>query len=190
MVTLHKENGYYSILKEGFTPAPLDLQKPRNIYDMENKVMQNVNNFQIKYARFMRCNNPNIAPSVTNPSCDLNSFDSVSNLDTSYKNVMYSIDDLNAALNTISKGPGTSATPLAHDDIKNNITGLSSNGTTNLYDQIKILRNKLDARLDSLYNEERAGPESSATRLDSTIYANTLWIILATCLIYYVIVEL
>ena len=185
MGSLHEQNNYYSILA---TPGP-NLQKPRDIFALEKDVMKNVVDFENRYARFIRCANPNAAPNVTNPSCDLNSMDSVASLDTSYKNVMVSINDLNAALNNIGNSPSGAITPKMHDDIKANVTGITQ-GTVNTYDKILELRSQLDDRLDQLYNEKRAGPESSVAKLDATMYANTLWTILATCLLYYVIVEL
>jgi hypothetical protein len=186
MGSFYKENDYYAILAS--TPGP-NLQKPRNIFALEKTVTQNVVDFQSRYARFMRCNNPNASADVTNPVCDLTGNDSLASLDTAYKNVMVSIGDLNAALDTISKSPSGAITPKMHDDIKANITGVTD-GTTNVYDQIVALRQKLDNRLDVLYNEKKAGPESSVTKLDAAMYANTLWTILASCILYYIIVEL
>lgn len=186
MGSLYKENDYYSVLAN--TPGP-NLQKPRDIFALEKTVMKNVVDFENRYARFMRCNNPNASKDVQNPQCNLNTTDSVSSLDTSYKNVMVSIGDLNAALDTISASPSAAITPKMHDEIKAKITGVTE-GTVNTYDQILSLRAKLDDRLDQLYNEKRAGPESSVTKLDAAMYANTMWTILASCLLYYVIVEL
>jgi hypothetical protein len=151
--------------------------------------MKNVVDFENKYARFVRCADPKSSGSVTNPSCNLNTTDSISSLDTSYQNVMVSIGDLNSALGNISNSPSGAITNKMHDDIKANITGVTD-GAVNMYDQIIALRAKLDNKLEDLYNEQRAGPESSAMKLDATMYANTLWTILASCLLYYVIVEL
>jgi hypothetical protein len=52
------------------------------------------------------------------------------------------------------------------------------------------LRRKLDEKLQNLYNEYDVNPESVQAQLNSAIYANTLWTILATCLLYYIFVEM
>jgi hypothetical protein len=180
-----KGNDYYSVLS---TPGPT-LTAPRNVFALEQNLMKNVVDFETRYARYLRCGDPNVSSNVTNPVCDLNTTDSYASLTNSYDNVMISINDLNSALNNISNSPSGAITNNMHDDIKANITGVTDK-TVNMYDQIIALRAKLDSKLDQLYNEQKAGPESSAMKLDAARYANTLWIILASCLLYYVIVEL
>jgi len=176
--SLHEENGYYSVLKEGLEPQTL--QAPVNIYNKESIVMKNVDDFQQKYARFLRCSNANSSENVS-PKCDPTN-DGINSLNTAYQNVMYSINDLNAGLKNIDRSESTGMT---NDEYKQ-----SKRESDDNYEKILSLRKQLDTKLETLYNEQKKGRESSTAQLDSTIYANTLWTILATCLLYYIIVEL
>jgi len=58
------------------------------------------------------------------------------------------------------------------------------------YTDLVKMRSDLDKQLELLYKNMSNEPESSTRMLESNIYANTLWIILATCLLYYIFVEL
>jgi len=178
--SLYKENGYYSVLREGLNSN--NLQDPINIYKKEGDVMKNVDVFQQKYARFLRCssNAPGLSNSVS-PKCDPTE-DSINSLDAAYKNVIYSIDSLN---NGVGKIKPESSSGLTNKDYEESKTEMKDT-----YDEIRDLRKKLDTKLQYLYNEQKNGRESSAAQLDSTIYANTLWTILATCLLYYILVEM
>jgi hypothetical protein len=178
--SLYKENGYYSVLREGLNSN--NLQYPVNIYEKEGDVMKNVDDFQQKYARFLRCssNAPGLSDSVS-PKCDPKE-DGINSLDAAYKNVMYSINSLNNGVGKIKPETSLGLTNEEYEESKNEMKGT--------YQEIRDLRKKLDAKLETLYNEQKNGRESSAAQLDSTIYANTLWTILATCLLYYILVEM
>lgn len=178
--SLYKENGYYSVLREGLNTN--NLQDPVNIYKKEGDVMKNVDLFQQKYARFLRCssNAPGLSDSVS-PKCDPTE-DSINSLDAAYKNVMYSINSLNNGLGKIDPASSTGLTNKDYEESKTEMK--------DTYEEIRDLRKKLDAKMEALYNEQKNGRESSAAQLDSTIYANTLWTILATCLLYYILVEM
>ena len=178
--SLYKENGYYSVVREGLNTN--NLQTPTNIYNLEGDVMKNVDAFQKKYARFLQCSSSEqgIVDNVS-PSCDPTN-DGINSLDTAYKNVMYSINKLNNGLNNID--------PAGASGLTNEEYAQSKQDMTDTYQEILSLRKKLDTKLAALYNERRNGSESSTAQLDSTIYANTLWTILASCLLYYIIVEL
>jgi hypothetical protein len=178
--SLYKENGYYSMLREGLNTN--NLQAPVNIYDKEGDVMKNVDEFQKKYARFLRCNSsaPGLSDSVS-PQCNP-SEDGLNRLDDAYKNVMYSINSLNNGVGKIDPAISSCLTNEDYEESKSEMKGT--------YQEIRDLRKKLDLKLEALYNEQKNGRESSAAQLDSTIYANTLWTILATCLLYYILVEM
>jgi len=178
--SLYKENGYYSVIREGLNSN--NLQDPVNIYKKEGDVMKNVDVFQQKYARFLRCssNAPGLSDSVS-PKCDPNE-DGINSLDAAYKNVMYSINSLNSGLGKIDPANSTGLTNKDYEESKIEMK--------DTYEEIRDLRKKLDAKMEALYNEQKNGRESSAAQLDSTIYANTLWTILATCLLYYILVEM
>jgi hypothetical protein len=95
---------------------------------------------------------------------------------------MYSINSLNSGLGKIDPANSTGLTNKDYEESKIEMK--------DTYEEIRDLRKKLDAKMEALYNEQKNGRESSAAQLDSTIYANTLWTILATCLLYYILVEM
>jgi hypothetical protein len=177
---LHNEDGYYSILREGLNNN--NLQTPKNIFDLENKVMKNVDVFQQKYARFLRCSSTqkDIVNNV-NPECDPMS-DGLNGVDDAYRNVMYSIDELKDGLNRIDKNNGSGMSNAEYKKDKDEMM--------KGYQELIGLRQQLDVKLADLYKQQKLDRESSATQLDSSVYANTLWTILATCLLYYILVEL
>lgn len=178
--SLYKENGYYSVLKEGL--GSNTLQIPSNIYNLEGDLIKNFDKFQEKYARFLRCsvNAPGVENTVS-PKCDPTN-DGINSLDSAYQNVMYSFNALDNGLKNIDPNGSSSFT--------NEEYAKSKQDMDSTYVEILDLRKRLDTKLSTLYNEQKNGRESSQAQLDSTIYANTLWTILATCLLYYIIVEL
>jgi hypothetical protein len=193
------EKGYYSVLSktdiiEGmsapsslFSPSPaalkpLNMITPNSIYDLESSLMQQVDIFQQKYSRFLRCDDTKYNDLV-NPKCHPVE-DGLNSLNSSYKNVMFSAGKLKAALDNITPTPNTALGDSNDDYIK------SREDLNNTYEEIKHLRHQLDNRLAVLYNEQEGGKGSSVMNLDSTMYTNTLWTILATCLLYYILVEL
>jgi hypothetical protein len=196
------EKGYYSVLSktdiiEGMSgpssdskvkapsPAalkPLNMMTPNSIYDLESSLMQQVDIFQQKYSRFLRCDDAEYS-NLVNPKCHPVD-DGLNSLNSSYKNVMFSAGKLKAALDNIRPTPNTELGDSNDDYIQ------SREDLNNTYEEIKQLRNQLDNRLAVLYNEQEGGKGSSIMNLDSTMYTNTLWTILATCLLYYVLVEL
>ena len=58
------------------------------------------------------------------------------------------------------------------------------------YAKIREQRKQLDMALERMYSENKAGPGSSKDQLQRSMYANTLWVILASCLVWYVVVEM
>ena len=58
------------------------------------------------------------------------------------------------------------------------------------YQAIREQRKKMDELLERLYREKKAGPASSEEHLKQSMFANTLWVILASCLIWYAVVEM
>jgi len=155
--------------------VPISLTDPSNVFSLQDAVSDNLNTFQTKYARYMRCQNPN---TVASPPCDVDGTDSLSSLNVAYQSLLTSIQDLsNSFVNQVTIG-GT--TPQENDKISKKIPIE--------YKQVLNLRSKLDDQLQSLYNQVNNVPDSPKTQLESAIYINTLWIILATCLLYYIFI--
>lgn len=168
---------YVLPLQEGMDPK--SLVNPSNIFSMNAEVMSKMKTYEEQYERYMRCENPKTADNVT-PSCDFNGIDSYSNLEQAYSDLLASLKSVSSKLPNQSTINAT--TPQDSDENYKN--------AINTRDDIVSTRANLDQRLQNLYNEANGGRESAQQMLNSAIYANTLWTILATCLLYYIFVEL
>ena len=155
----------------------LSLVDPSNVFLLNNDVLNNLNVYEAKYSRYVRCQNDEFAKNVA-PACDPYGDDGYASLERSYANLMNSIDTV---ANTIPEQ--TTKEAVSPTEYKNTDADLKTT-----YKDILILRKDLDRKLQNLYNEFNANPESSQAQLNSAIYANTLWTILATCLLYYIFV--
>lgn len=158
---------------------PKSLVDPSNIFSMNAEVMAKMKTYEEHYERYMRCQNPETAKNVS-PSCDFNRIDSYSNLEQAYSELLASLKTVSS---TLPKQSSVNAT-TPEDSEKNYKNAIEK------HYNIVSTRAALDKRLQILYNESNGGPESAQQMLNSAIYANTLWTILATCLLYYIFVEL
>jgi len=168
---------YVLPLREGLEAQ--SLVDPVNIFSMNANVMNKMKTYEEQYERYMRCQDPIKSKNVS-PSCDFNGIDSYSNLEQAYSQLLASLNAVSSTLPNQSKLNAT--TP--EDSDKNYTNAIDQ------HDRIVSMRATLDQRLQTLYNEAKGGPESAQQMLNSAIYANTLWTILATCLLYYIFVEL
>jgi hypothetical protein len=174
---------YFTVLSPESNPntikKSLSLVDPSNVFLYNNDVLNNLNAYETKYSRYIRCQNNMFAKNV-NPKCDPYGSDSYSSLEQSYSNLMNSINVVNnTILNQTTK-----------DAVSPEVYISKEEDIVNVHKHIVELREKLDAKLQKLYSEYDINPESSQAQLNSAIYANTLWTILATCLIYYIFVEM
>jgi len=182
---------YFTIL-ENYTPAAasnstiqppeaikksLSLVDPSNVFLLNNDVLNNLNAYEAKYSRYLRCQSDEFEKNVS-PACDPYGDDGYASLEKSYANLMDSIDTVTNAIPQQTTKGAVSPTEYKKTDVNLKTT----------YKDILILRKELDRKLQNLYNEFNANPESSQAQLNSAIYANTLWTILATCLLYYIFV--
>ena len=83
-------------------------------------------------------------------------------------------------------------------DLSKNYTSIKSSGTwnedlkqnINKYNENIELRSKLDLAMNDLYSGDQSIAMYQKKSMDSVVYANILWTILATSLVYYVFVKL
>jgi hypothetical protein len=169
-------NGYYSLFTEPFTP-PISLTNPENIFQMDNSISDSLNNFQIRYARYMQCQDPRFAASVSDPSCNTNTTDSFEKVEIAYNTLMKAMQNVNTAL-----------VKQEYSGISNKQYDACYNEILTNYKDIVALRKKLDEQYFELKTEKSAGKDTSIAKFESAVYVNTLWIILATILIYFVFV--
>ena len=176
------ENNYYVPLKENFqgsmTPisGSISLTDPNNIFELQNSVSDKLNVFQTKYARYIKCQDPSTSQNL-NPVCNNN--DNFENITVSYNDLLNSIDKLNSSYEKQIKVNEN----MNEEQFKKTMEKIQSQ-----YREMTELRRQLDNQLANLQYNLENGKESPKQRLDSTILGYILWIILATCLIYFVLV--
>jgi hypothetical protein len=184
-MSFHNENGYMFAVKENLVNSSVDntsvsLTDPSNVFLLQNQITDKLNTFQTKYSRYLRCQDPRFAQNV-NPPCDLNDADSFHNVTHSYNTLLSSISNTRAALDHNVQS-NEIISPPEHDQNEAEVMSY--------HDEIRELRSKLDAKLNELYAHMDKSVETPQRRLDAAIYANTLWVILASCLVYFVIVKI
>jgi hypothetical protein len=161
-------------IQEGFV-QPMSLTEPSNIFTLQNQLSNQLNNYQTKYARYMRCNDPNTNAQVENPSCDLDGSDSFSDLTIAYRSLSASIDKLGAAYKT----QGTGSTP---EEYNQNVKIIPDD-----YRNLIDLRDRLDNQLSFLQKQLETGGGESTRWLKSTVFINTLLVIAAFSILYYIL---
>lgn len=147
------------------------------MFKQDNEISDKLNDFQNRYARFIRCQDDNTA-ALVHPQCT--NSDSFVNVQRSYQSLLTSIHSMETALSTSQVTNGTTNTKSDQDEEE----------ILRTYASIREQRKQLDLALERLYSENKAGPGSSQEQLKKSMYANTLWIILASCLIWYAVVEM
>lgn len=163
-------------IHEGFA-QPLNMTESHNVFALQNKMSDQLNTYQTKYARYMRCNSASTNNEVSNPACDLDNGDSFSSLTEAYKSLSSTMDELS----TIYKNHTTegSKTPEQYDhDAK-----LIPDEYKNLLD----LRSELDQQLAFLQEQIKTRGGEPARRLDGQFLVNTLLVIVAFSILYYII---
>jgi hypothetical protein len=173
-------NGYYTPVMESFTQSspngPISLTDPSNIFLLQNDVTNHINEFQTTYSRYLRCQDLTTAPNVS-PACDTNGVDSFNNLDRVYHSLLDSIHKLDQSFD--GQTDLDAITPKQYEE---NIKRIQTK-----YANILALRSKLDHQLQTL---EETQPNTSSKILESAAFANTLWVVLASCLVYYIFIEM
>jgi len=160
------------------SPAPPSLIMPESMFRQDNEISDKLNDFHNRYTRFIRCQDEDTAKHVRNPSCT--SSDNFINVQRSYQSLLTSIQTMETALSTTQVTNGTTNDKSEQDEEE----------ILRTYAAIREQRKQLDQALERLYSERKAGPESSEQQLKQSMYANTLWVILASCLIWYAVVEM
>jgi len=158
------------------SPIP-SLTTPTSIFKQNDLISDRLNDFQNRYARFIRCQDGNLAQDDVRPEC--NSSDTFINVQRSYQSLLSSIQTLDKNI-PLQKMDGTTneTSTKDHDDI------------LQTYSQIRAQRKQLDDALQRLYSENNMSSGSSVQQLKQSMYANTLWVIFASCLIWYAVVEM
>ena len=159
-----------------YSPSPetASLEIPENVFDKQNEISDELNEFQTRYSRYLRCQNEDTADLV-DPPCDLNGIDNFSNLQNAYKKLYSSMDGMTKVYDKQTKIDGKTV-----EVYNENEEQLDEN-----YDNVLKMKKDLDNRLRFL-KEYSDGSISPAFRmLDRVNLINTLLIISIISLAYY-----
>ena len=164
-----------------FTPSPetSSLNQPKDVFEMQNNVSNELNIFQKKYSRYLRCQNEDTAKDV-NPSCKVTTDDSFTSLTDAYVDLYTSLDKLENVYDN-----QTTVNGKTNKVYKTNNTELDSN-----HEEVVNLRKDLDKKLK--YIQENRGIHISPIlrMLQSRILINTLLVILFFVLLYFFIYDI
>lgn len=164
-----------------YSPSPetASLEIPQNVFQKQNKVSDELNEFQTKYSRYMRCQNKETAD-IVDPPCDLNGIDSFSNLKDAYRKLYSSLDDMTKIYDNQTTYNGKTVKVYNENEEQ-----LDEN-----YDNVLKLRKNLDDRIRFLQEYSNTAISPTFRRLDSVNLINTLLIIFGCCLVYFLIIDL
>jgi hypothetical protein len=155
------------------------LKIPKDVFNMQNTVSNNLNTFQTKYSRYVRCQNENTAKKV-DPPCALTKDDSFSSLTNAYVDLYTSMNTLEKVYDKQStiNGKTTAAYKTNSEEMDGN------------YQEVVSLRKDLDKKLKYIQENSNIGSSPALRMLNSRILINTLLVILLIYLVYVLIFDL
>ena len=162
------------------SPATASLVYPNDVFEMQNNVSDNLNKFQIRYSRYLRCQNPETATDVSDPPCDLNTIDSFSELTTAYKTLY----------NSMETAQDVYPDQTTRDGVTNDTYDANAPVLNATYKDVSQLQQSLDHKLKFIQDRLKAKDNSPELMLSSRNLINTLLIILMVCIVYYIFIEL
>ena len=162
------------------SPPTAGLEHPQNIFNKQNQISDNLNKFQNRYARYLRCQNEDTANEVKDPPCDLNTIDNFSELQSAYDALYKSMDSINDAYDGQSNENGVTNDTYNTNEIQIEKT----------YENVTEMQENLDAKLKYVQEQLKNQDNSPNLMLESRQIVNTMLIILVMCVVYYAFIEL
>ena len=162
------------------SPSTAGLEHPQNIFNKQNQISDNLNKFQVRYARYLRCQNEDTANEVKDPPCDLNTIDNFSELQSAYDALYKSMDSINDAYDGQSNENGVTNDTYNTNEIQIEKT----------YENVTEMQENLDAKLKYVQEQLKNQDNSPNLMLESRQIVNTMLIILVMCVVYYAFIEL
>jgi hypothetical protein len=162
------------------SPPTAGLEDPQNIFNKQNQISDNLNKFQVRYARYLRCQNEDTARNVNDPPCDLNTIDNFSELHSAYDALYKSMDSINDAY----------PRQLTNNGVTNDTYDTNEIQIEKTYENVTEMQENLDAKLKYIQEQLKHKDNSPTRMLESRQLVNTLLIILVMCVVYYAFIEL
>jgi len=162
------------------SPPTPGLEHPYNIFKKQNQISDNLNKFQNRYARYLRCQNKETAKDVNDPPCDLNTIDNFSEIQSAYDVLYQSMDSINDTYPRQSTKNG----------VTNDTYDTNEKQIEKTYENVTEMQEILDAKLKYIQEQLKNQDNSPQRMLESRQLVNTLLIILVMCVVYYAFIEL
>ena len=141
----------------------------QTIIDYQKKILDDLNDFNSKYASYVRCSDTYIK---ANGSCKGA---------PTYEAIVQSYEKLTTDI---------SAADAFIKKLKPIDKEVTNRDLINLNNQVRKNREELDRKLNELYQKQSSIYGSNVRHLDATIYTGVLWTVLATSIVYYVFIKL
>jgi hypothetical protein len=153
-----------------------DLLERNKLMEADRKLMEDLNLFNLKYAKYIKCNKED----KLTANCDIKDLTCCGASDKDMKTILDAQTALNTDIANINKlitgFKGTLINPTEYESNHKKI--LDSE------EQIKELRHELDMKLREIYKIDNARVLDSVGQYDSVMYTSILFTILATSLLY------
>lgn len=145
--------------KESFTPMNDGGYVSKDLFNLEKKVIDEINNFNTIYYNYVSCK----TNGSTAQTCKTDS-----DVTTASNRLNVAINDLQTAYSNAGAMKNSSTFSANHQEIKTKSQ------------EIDDLRRTLDSKMESILN----GNPEVKQELDSTVYAGIMWSVLATSLLF------
>ena len=153
-------------------------------YDLENTVLELFNQFNVAYAKYIRCNynnynsrNPTYSPLSDNGeplSCSTDNSKEKQDLDNKYNTLVTYLDNLNKTFIDLPTDPTIPLVQTLVDKEK----------------ELTTTRNRMDNQLNELNEVEHSISRTKKKDLDNTVYMSLLWTLITTIIIFSVFIFL
>jgi hypothetical protein len=159
-------------------PIPSD----KDLFDNERDVIRNVTNYNTAYLNFVLCSNRQLDPKMVNQNCSNEIRALNPNFDASMNKLQNSIQVLDSNLKTYNiQHPKLSSSSYDFD--------ISMNKIMEDHNKLKTVRNQLDLSLKNLYDTQDSTVNIYKNNLDMDAYANIMWTVLASSVIFYIFIK-
>ena len=152
------------------------------LMEKSNKLTNDLNDFNIKYAKYVKCN----GETTLSNSCSSTDLNCCSQQDKDInvlKTAQGKVNDDITAINTILNN--NKANALNISDYNSNHSQIINNE-----EEIKKMRSELDTRMKEIYKLQDTKFNDNSTQYDSVLYTGVLFSILATSILYYTFTNL
>ena len=147
-----------------------------NIIVIEHDILRQMNDFNMKYANYVRCGDPAIQKSDKRECSKKAMAKKKTDLEKSYTTLSKTIVKAQKSIKTLK--------PLNYK------FDASFNALLKMDAEVLKERRDLDTKMGELYKNRNSISSIYQSQLDSTVYAGMLWTILATSMVYFIFVKL